>query len=69
MHIVIDSLYKTFGATTALENISLQFEGGEFVTVLGSSGCGKTTLLHLLAGVTTPSKTSTLTSLIGKSGH
>jgi NitT/TauT family transport system ATP-binding protein len=52
--IVIDSLYKTFGATTALENINLQFQGGEFVTVLGSSGCGKTTLLHLLAGLTLP---------------
>jgi ABC-type nitrate/sulfonate/bicarbonate transport system, ATPase component len=60
VHIVIDSLYKTFGATTALENINLQFEGGEFVTVLGSSGCGKTTLLHLLAGLTTPSKGSIL---------
>ena len=56
MKIVIDSLYKTFGAAIALENINLQFEGGEFVTVLGSSGCGKTTLLHLLAGLTMPSK-------------
>jgi NitT/TauT family transport system ATP-binding protein len=60
VHIVIDSLYKTFGATTALENINLQFEGGEFVTILGSSGCGKTTLLHLLAGLTSPSKGSIL---------
>jgi NitT/TauT family transport system ATP-binding protein len=55
LNIVIDSLYKTFGATSALENINLQFQGGEFVTVLGASGCGKTTLLHLLAGLTSPS--------------
>lgn len=55
MHIVIDSLFKTFGAVTALEDINLQIEGGEFVTVLGASGCGKTTLLHLLAGLTVPS--------------
>ncbi len=58
MHIVIDSLYKTFGPTVALENINLKFEGGEFVTVLGSSGCGKTTLLHLLAGLILPSRGS-----------
>ncbi|TDG06050.1 ABC transporter ATP-binding protein [Paraburkholderia guartelaensis] len=56
MNIVIDSLYKTFGATSALENINLQFRGGEFITVLGASGCGKTTLLHLLAGLTSPTK-------------
>ncbi|RKP52680.1 ABC transporter ATP-binding protein [Trinickia fusca] len=56
MNIVIDSLYKTFGAIAALENINLQFQGGEFVTVLGASGCGKTTLLHLLAGLETPSR-------------
>jgi NitT/TauT family transport system ATP-binding protein len=55
LNIVIDSLYKTFGATSALENINLHFQGGEFVTVLGASGCGKTTLLHLLAGLTSPS--------------
>lgn len=56
LNIVIDSLYKTFGATAALENINLQFRGGEFITVLGASGCGKTTLLHLLAGLTSPTK-------------
>ena len=56
MNIVIDSLYKTFGATAALENINLQFQHGEFVTVLGASGCGKTTLLHLLAGLTSPTR-------------
>jgi ABC-type nitrate/sulfonate/bicarbonate transport system ATPase subunit len=56
LNIVIDSLYKTFGSISALENINLQFQGGEFVTVLGASGCGKTTLLHLLAGLTSPSK-------------
>ncbi|MHB1669818.1 ABC transporter ATP-binding protein [Thiomonas sp.] len=56
MKIVIDSISKAFGSVTALENINLNFESGEFVTILGASGCGKTTLLHLLAGLTAPSE-------------
>ena len=33
-----------------LENLSLQFEDGEFTCILGKSGCGKSTLLNLIAG-------------------
>jgi len=40
---------------TALNNISLQINEGEFVVVVGSNGSGKTTLLNIIAGVELPS--------------
>jgi NitT/TauT family transport system ATP-binding protein len=42
-------------ATTALEDISLTVQEGEFVSFLGPSGCGKTTLLSIIAGLFQPS--------------
>jgi NitT/TauT family transport system ATP-binding protein len=41
-------------ATTALENVSLSLEEGEFISFLGPSGCGKTTLLSIIAGLFAP---------------
>ncbi len=50
---------KTFGtgaeAVTALRNIDLHVEPGEFVCFLGASGCGKSTLLNLVAELDKPS--------------
>lgn len=40
----------------ALSNIQMKMQEGDFVVVLGSSGCGKTTLLNLLAGFLTPTE-------------
>ena len=40
--------------TSVLQDISLTIEDGEFVCIVGQSGCGKTTLLRLLAGLTFP---------------
>lgn len=40
--------------TQALEGVNLKVGGGEFVSVVGESGCGKTTLLRILAGLTQP---------------
>ena len=47
----IQNLYKNFGDFTALKDISLEIEEGEFVCFLGPSGCGKTTLLRAIAGL------------------
>ena len=39
---------------TILEGIDVDVAEGEFVCIVGGSGCGKTTLLHLIAGLATP---------------
>jgi spermidine/putrescine ABC transporter ATP-binding subunit len=45
---------KHFGAVVAVDNISIDISRGEFFSLLGASGCGKTTLLRMLAGFETP---------------
>jgi putrescine transport system ATP-binding protein len=50
----IEGLAKRFGAVTAVDNVDLEVASGELFALLGSSGCGKTTLLRLLAGFETP---------------
>jgi NitT/TauT family transport system ATP-binding protein len=50
----VENLFFSYGDRLTLENINLDFVEGEFVCLLGSSGCGKTTLLRLLAGLEVP---------------
>lgn len=50
----LQDIAKSFDSADVLKGISLSIQEGEFVTLLGSSGCGKTTLLRIIAGLTAP---------------
>ncbi len=50
----LDSLSKTFGETTVLDDFSLDVKENEFITLLGPSGCGKTTTLRIVGGFEQP---------------
>lgn len=52
--ISISGLVKSYGNKRALDNVTLNVCAGEMIALLGSSGCGKTTLLRCIAGLTTP---------------
>jgi putrescine transport system ATP-binding protein len=54
-YIRIDGVTKKFGDFAAVDNVSLDIFRGELFALLGGSGCGKTTLLRMLAGFETPS--------------
>ncbi|MEU6252589.1 ABC transporter ATP-binding protein [Streptomyces sp. NPDC047043] len=50
----VKGLRKTYGAVTAVDEVSMEIAAGEFVTFLGSSGSGKTTTLMMIAGFCDP---------------
>lgn len=53
----IEQLYKTYIRTkefNALDNINLEINNGEFITIIGKSGSGKSTLLNIISGILSP---------------
>src|SRR4029079_13650393 len=51
----VRNVWKEYGAQVVLENVRLEIADHEFVTIVGASGCGKTTLLKMLLGTENPS--------------
>src|SRR6266446_4589925 len=66
--IVIESINKTFGAFTAVDSVNLRIYKGEMFALVGASGCGKTTLLRMLAGFASPSTGRILIEDVDMSG-
>ena len=54
----IRNIHFSYGEEKILDNIDMDIERGDFVCLLGQSGCGKSTFLRLLAGLAAPSSGS-----------
>jgi len=48
-----DNIWKSYGDNVVLERINMKVEEGEFITLVGTSGCGKSTFLKMLLGIET----------------
>ena len=60
--IAFSGVTLNLGGKAILENISLDVKPGEFLCIIGASGCGKTTALRLAAGLYQPTEPSKLTA-------
>jgi NitT/TauT family transport system ATP-binding protein len=54
--VTVKRLWKEFGGQVVLENVNFHIADHEFVTIVGASGCGKTTFLKMLLGIETPTR-------------
>lgn len=52
------NIKKAYGENVVIENLNLKIEQGEFVSIVGSSGCGKTTTLKMVNGLIEPTSGS-----------
>src|ERR1700722_17510610 len=50
----VTNVLHSYGETMALDHVSLRVQRGEFLTILGESGSGKTTMLRVIAGLERP---------------
>ncbi|WP_328991147.1 ABC transporter ATP-binding protein [Kribbella sp. NBC_01245] len=54
--VVVDHLHKSYGATVAVDDVSLTVRRGEIFGILGPNGAGKTTTVEAIAGLRTPDR-------------
>jgi len=54
--VVFDGVIKRFGDEVAVHKFDMTIQKGEFIAIMGSSGCGKTTCLRMLAGLEVPTE-------------
>lgn len=59
-HLSLVNIEKDYGSASAVRNVLLEVESGEFVSFLGPSGSGKTTTLSMVAGFVSPTRGSIL---------
>ena len=52
--IELQNITKTFGKVIANRNVTMDIRQGEILSVLGENGCGKTTLMNMIAGIYYP---------------
>ncbi len=55
-YISVNKLWKSYGDNVVLEHVNVSVDKGEFITIVGTSGCGKTTFLNMLLGTESASK-------------
>lgn len=56
--LTVNNVWKSYGENLVLERLNLSLEQGEFVSMVGASGCGKSTFLKMLLGSDAPTKGS-----------